>query len=291
MRHLALLAAIVWLAGCGKHEATHTGAQTNPTVEHLYTVYSKLAPRGWDADTSCDGLLFDSLTAAALHESFDITRARNDVGRWDRRPIPDPCGASSRDMHYGLWTYAYELKDTAILDGEWDYAVAHAWVMDDRGAAVSTLLPDDAPTLAQLEYKAGGHDHFQRTLPVTCLKGLQGFEAHLQVVKIMERALAGAGNTADDACAAAYAASQPRNAFFAAVHGLYTGDQSAAQTLLSTGTVCPLDRLPTTADRCEPWLWQRDDNSEDWKPCQVGPTSTHSGGDCLIAAALALGKL
>jgi len=43
----------------------------------------------------------------------------------------------------------------------------------------------------------------------------------------------------------------------------------------------PHDRLPTTADWCADYLWQRD-NNENYRPCK--PRKVHFGTDFLMAA-------
>jgi hypothetical protein len=62
------------------------------------------------------------------------------------------------------------------------------------------------------------------------------------------------------------------------------------EALLDNPGLWPNDRLPTTADRLEPWLPQRD-NGPDWKPSAQAPAVTHHGADFLFVYALMEGKL
>jgi hypothetical protein len=50
-------------------------------------------------------------------------------------------------------------------------------------------------------------------------------------------------------------------------------------------TLFPSDRLPQPKDRCEEYLWQRDDLPKDWAACDT--IGVHDGVDFLIAAKIA----
>ncbi len=290
VRLIVLLFAITWLSGCGTGHHKDTVEPTKPDVyvAQLADTYSKLAPHGFDADTTCDGLLFNSLLAAARGEAFPIEQAKDTI--WYRTPNHSDCVPTSREMHIGMWWYAWSLKRADLVDDDYSYGIGHGFAMDPRDKGLSTLLPDEVETLALVEHRLGGNEHAEWKIPAPCATGLKGFQAHIEMLVLGLRALAQAGDTEEAKCVASYAKDQPANAFFAAINGLYTGSQDAANGLLMDARLCPPDRLPTSADRCENWLWQREQASADWLPCPADG-KTHSGGDCLLAAAIATGRL
>ncbi len=61
-------------------------------------------------------------------------------------------------------------------------------------------------------------------------------------------------------------------------------DQKDALVVLLDDSLFPNDRLPTTRNRCEPYLFQRDDTGDDWRPC-AGKIKIHDGIDYLMAFA------
>jgi hypothetical protein len=64
------------------------------------------------------------------------------------------------------------------------------------------------------------------------------------------------------------------------------GNQQQAIDILLDESLFPSDRLPTARDnRCEEYLWQRDDDPKDWGPCDSD--RVHDGVDFLFAAYIA----
>lgn len=288
MTRLLIAALALVLAGCGRRQTTHGPSSISQALVDKYELYSQLAPRDW-FDTDCDGLLFKSLLNAGSERAFPVEQAREADEHWLRTPPPTKCNPTSRDMHLGLWWYAWALKRVDLVDADFSYGEHHAFIMDGGNKGISLLLPDEISTLALVEHRLGGAEHEVWKLPTACTSKLGGFEANLQALVIGLRALMDAGDSTNRSCIEGLAAKQPNNAFFSAVAGLYSGDQSHTTDLLLNTTLFPADRLPTSADRCEPYLWQRDEG-KDWLPCP-DQTKTHSGADLLLAAAIALGKL
>lgn len=112
----------------------------------------------------------------------------------------------------------------------------------------------------------------------------QGFEKHLDAIFIMTSALKrGVISEVDFDTLKKYSEKSPKNALFKALYHRYKdGDQSETVSILLDESLFPSSRLPTTDDRCEEYLWQRDEVPKDWEPCAGG--KVHDGVDFLIAA-------
>lgn len=116
------------------------------------------------------------------------------------------------------------------------------------------------------------------------------FQAHLRVLSILgEGELYGGISDISLKQLASQASREDQNALYEGAEALYTdGDMSRAADLWLK--YCPLDRLPTTADYCTDYLFQRDykrDGSvnKDWLPCdEKKGVRPHPGVDCAFAA-------
>jgi hypothetical protein len=150
------------------------------------------------------------------------------------------------------------------------------------------FAPNLQATLAEVIYRLGGTNKVSyRGIPQTYVQNT-GFAAHLQLLHILLRAdlTGGIENTALQVVKYNYNRS-PQNPLFAyAYHRYVDGDQTETQDILLIETLFPNNRLPTSHDRCEPWLSQRD-GGKDWEPCDLDKEARiHSGGDFLFVAYL-----
>lgn len=128
-----------------------------------------------------------------------------------------------------------------------------------------------------------------------------GFERHLAVLTTIRNGLLDGGINDNSLSKVLDTArvKEPRNAFYQAAFHLFTdGDQSAAFSDLKDQTLFPSDKLPTKANYCTEWLFQRDDDSlshevsPDWLPCPLGGRPDRGRGfEWAFAAALALGEI
>lgn len=273
----------------------------------------------------CDALLFRALWSVATNrpDRSVIMQAMGDRGRWYRHALHD-CYAKgespsdiSNDMLLGLAIYAWQFRDLDIVQGVIEYGKAHNWVMGEgdpfRAIMRPTLIatyydiarelgadpgptPQTAPadlTNSTYDSYCGWTGHLEDVCDKASLVATvpTGFEAHLQVLHGLLRALAlGGASQTDLDTFKAQADRQSRNALFQAVYHLYLdGDQEAAVAALADDGLFPPGRLPTVADRCEEYLYQRDDDAEDpegdWRPCS-GVGKPHSGTDLLFALAV-----
>lgn len=129
-----------------------------------------------------------------------------------------------------------------------------------------------------------------------------GFERHLAVLTTMRNGLVeGALNDNSLKQLEHAAAAQPRNALYQAAYHLFgNGDQEAAFGALQDAALFPASALPTSANYCTDYLFQRDDDSAgrpdgkrpDWAPCGDGSEGAEGRGiDFIFAASVALGEL
>lgn len=128
-----------------------------------------------------------------------------------------------------------------------------------------------------------------------------GFERHLAVLTTVRNGLVeGAINDNSLRIVLENAANaQPRNAMYQAAYHLFgDGDQASTYAALGDESLFPKDRLPTSAQYCSDYIFQRDDDSAsskkepDWLPCGDGSDGPQGRGiDWAFAAALALGEI
>ena len=293
---IRFLLPILLLAACGSHHAdVPTPMPPDQQLALKYDRYVALSaatqgPHGWVVEDSCDALLFASLTAAATGVAIDIESARGADGEWYRNPsqtcFPDRSSSTiSRDMFLGLFWYVHKFARSDLAQQVFSYGDDHHWVMGKGDLSRTFMTPNEQADLALLT----GDDHVIGHFEPVLSDSATGFEAHLVAVDLALRVRLGKATDDGQGHAQHLVDRQPHNPLFQAVLGLYTGNQLPAVMLLLSPTYWPDDRLPTSADRCEPWLTQRDEGI-DWQPCPERGL-THSGGDFLYAAALALGKL
>jgi hypothetical protein len=132
----------------------------------------------------------------------------------------------------------------------------------------------------------GGADNPARHLFPPEGFGNTGFEAHLQVLSILLRSRVVGVSGSITGVVRYQAERSSRNAFFCAAAAVFgANDGSRCVDLLLDGRTWPSDRLPTKADHCEAWLYQRDEG-DGWDGCEgEGPIT---GGGFLFSADLLL---
>lgn len=238
-----------------------------------------------------DSLLFSGLLNYATEDV--VLPAALLEGNWYRRPTNYPeCyknGLSkstiSRDMLLGLMLGAWKEGKR----GESPYIfhtivkkALHNFGIMGKGVPSRTFIGSLLGTAAEALYQFGGKNHrLLRKLPYYLPMKVTGFEAHLAVLHVYLRQQLG---LIDSDTAQQYymhhAERQPLNPLFLTLSGQYI----AAEALLMREELWPNDRLPTTADRKEGWLLQRDFGS-DWMP-KEGAVKEHTGADFIFCATL-----
>lgn len=244
----------------------------------------------------CDSLLFTSLAAYSGLE-VDIFKAEKTPGEWHRHPSFDcyPNGGSdstiSKDMFTGLLILLASTNDARAARRIIEYGKAHNYFMGsakDNATLVSkTLLSvsliNDFKKLAGLSLM---DENSEDGIGVK-----DGFLGHLDVLRVYgDYLLYGGISSADLALSRAYCDHSPRNALYCGVyHRFSDGDFSQSLSILLNEGLFPSDHLPTSANRCTDYLWQREDQPKDWAPCE-GEAEKYQGVDFLIAAKVILNR-
>lgn len=240
-------------------------------IFHTEFLYQSLRPSVADQDGAfgppCDSMLFTALAVAFGNYKVDLSKWLVEPGKYKRHPS-NPCedskSSSSKDGAYGRLHAYWSFKDEpwvkkALLD-EISYLETHNWVLGegDKAATDATIL---IPLYYKMKEKITGEPS-----RFTASEGL-GFRGHLAVLHIwLWGRITGSIPNAFLIALQNLADNQPNNAIFQAVYHLYKdGDQDIAIDLLTKRY--PQNRLPTSADWCEFFIYQRDEDNKDWKPC------------------------
>lgn len=243
---------------------------------------------GFIESSECDSLLFSGLVGCVPGIQIDLDKAFDRAsGQWHRRPCDRPCfpehskSTISRDMLLGVLWYAYFNKRLDITEQLIKHALRNFGLMGqavDLKTTVGRCLisPGLLSTAAWISYRLGGPSRpWLRYLPQSESSSVIGFQAHLSVLHILLRQLVTGKKTYGKILEKHYNRNSFNPLFCAAV-----GRYDEARTILMHEAVWPKDRLPTSEDRKEPWVLQRE-YGKDWWPT-IGPAHTHSGGDFLF---------
>jgi hypothetical protein len=298
-----LYIALLFLVSCAKVNDSRQTESVSAQFNAKYETYKALVS---DFDsTNCDWLLFQSLRDASVSRTGLVEQAEGEPGRWYRTPLHDcfPSGRSksdiSRDMLLGLAVYLWQMGDAANAQEVIDYARDHDGVMGDGDVfrtdirtpllttykAITLRIKDSSiplpPATENPDPNAPSDLGLDDSLDATLL--LTDYRAHLAVLHIYLRGIIyGAISDFDRTMLRKQTERAPRNAFFQAVfHKFSDGNQTAAIDVLLDESLFPKDSLPTNAEFCTPYLWERDPN-ENWEPCET--PKTHTGADFLFVA-------
>ena len=250
----------------------------------------------------CDGLLFSSLLHFGGYEvDYEQAESQKEPGRWFRSVEKD-CYSSgrsastiSRDMLLGLALAIWKDRNLGAAERLLSYSEANNRVIGEA-KDTETLLgraflsPAIEATYYELRYRLGGENSPRRGYIPDMSTGLTGFQAHLQALGILLRgAIYGGILDQDLSVLASLRRRQPDNALFQVLYAGFTnGDAQDAIDVLMNETWFPNDRLPESSDRCESYLWQRDQNSDDWQPCPE-KDEQHPPVDFMFVSELLLG--
>lgn len=295
------------LGGCGrfdrKNKADDEPLMRDDALDAKAQLYRDLQPTVADADgftdtDTCDSIHWAALRRAAGVPGINLRAAMDPERRLHRRPLgyaecfPDHSKSTvSGDVMLYWALAAFVHKDRDALQDVFSYGKEHGFVMGE-GSAFDTFMRPDLQGLYARAIKRLGGPNFGEQIYPDPQDAPSGFAAQLQVVSILAE-----GAVDRDAISDAYrsrlraqAERQPNNALFACAALRYgIGDVEHARALLSDERYWPATRLPTSADRCESWLTQRDEG-KDWEPCP-DEGRTHSGGDFLFAYAVCRGEI
>jgi len=285
-----------------------------------YELYKELTPKTFDDDgfiltEHCDALLHTSLLATTGVIPFDdLLKARDSDGRWFRRPSKDclSTGSSkssiSRDMLLGLMHAIMILKEKKVINELTKYASDKNWVMGEHDGSIDgknrvLLTPGFYNLMIDLrDWLHGSLDivppeeeemeQEREDIPLTDeeLKLVMGvrFTDHLDALSNEIRGTIYGGLTdAELDSIKRDLKEDPNNALYSALVSKYTnGNQKHAVDVLLREDLFPADRLPTSAERCNEYLWMHGEKPKDWGPCDEG--QTHPGHDFLFVARIIL---
>lgn len=287
MRFLPLILTL--LVGCHREKVHPTEPLPNETLEQTSAFYvehqSEVSDEHGFIDVAhCDSSFFSILKGAAT--PVDIFAAREENGRWHRRPIDrgecfptESESTISMETFISLMWYAYAHNDLKLVEDIWSYGQPRSWIMGDGPRDLVTILAV-VPTLAQLIYKLGGVDHYERHVGILWPAGFRDFRAHFFALHLLLRnRIYGTIEESGKLFVAEQVLRQPINPLFQCL----AGNVAETVRLLNSETNWPRQRFPNSKDRCEEWLYQRDFGS-DWMPCDEG--ITHSGADLIFLAYL-----
>jgi hypothetical protein len=291
MMRTLLLVAVLFLLSCAeKKKEPDVGIVEG--LKDQATLYKALIKTHQDKDgfiltDKCDSLLFSALA----NPTINLAAAEVEPGKWLRRPTSyaecwesdESASTISRDMLLGVMWRAWKQKDLALLERMYSYGERHKWFMGSGDLTATCFSPVFVSTLAQAIYKLGGSDYTIRNLAWTWNKKETGYKAHIQALHILIRREV-YGKISNDAVDALERMSDRNrsNALYLALLGRY----EEAAVLLKE--IFPEDRLPSKAEWCEEWRWQREETDESLKPCPTQEADTekeeltHSGGDFLF---------
>ncbi len=247
----------------------------------------------------CDGLLFTSLlVASGLDHNLFQAESLTQPGKWHRNATQDclQTGQSvstiSRDMLLGLSLALWKKRDAGSVQRLLSYSASRSGRLGEainaqEQAGRATMSPSLLTLLTEINFKISNEDsEFRGYFPET-LAPLRGFESHLQVLRLLLKgSLYGGLIKTDFQVLEKLALSQPKNALFQAIyHGYLDGDGTTAATVLLNPQYFPEQSLPSTKQRCEPYIWQRDQDTSDWVPCP-DKNETFPAADYFWVAAL-----
>lgn len=233
--------------------------------------------------TRCDSLLHTGLLNSP---ATSITAAQDQLtGQWyrysDHKCYPDQAASTiSRDMLLGLLWNIYMNQRVDLISDLRNYADEHDWEMGQGDWKRTYLNPQLYETIENLENRLHG---LETSFPLLewWPRDLTGFEAHLQVLHIMLRdRIYGRTTELRQRRLLEHAERQQQNPLFA----FAAGNTNKACSLFMNDELWPPDRLPTSCDRKEHNLNQRDFGN-DWKP-QSGMCVPFSGVDLIFVMEL-----
>jgi hypothetical protein len=296
MNKLILTILVLGLVACGKNEAKPSLSNT-PDVSGKFAQYLSLTPsetdsNGWLTVDACDGLLWNSLWAVS-GGSVNIYKAEITPGQWERN-ANGQCVSISRDMILGVMFYLYEQKDLASVEAMIDYGEAHGFQMNAESESDGAMIlsPDIIATLYEMRNKLGGPSSIAQTFDQAWWIYQTGYLANLQEIHLLLRALM-LGSVTDGELSLLKRHSQenPDNAMFSAIYHKYLdGNMIESANIILNTTYFPSNTLPTNNNYCEgPFLWERDEGTSDWQPCNS--VITHPGIDVEFVGALIMDKI
>lgn len=301
MKKILLLTML--LVGCSK-SASNPEQETKPIektkMERLADktkLYLSLQDTALDAGwpRNCDAVGFLALCKTAGGcTSANFFDGEQEAGKWQRNKEHNcvETGKSktsiSKDMLmmgflYGVYGMEKDVAKGYFLRLE-KYGREHDFIMGYPSTTVDELgrvymTPTMIKSLYQILEKLTGKKYETNEKMMAVPKGYQG---HLRLLDILiqGKLRGGIDKYQMDDLTELHDRDSKNALNQAAFHRYKDGVMDEVADILLDEKLFPADRLPTSKDRCEEYLWQRDQGS-DWLPCDK--TETHNAIDYLFA--------
>ncbi len=279
---LALVASCGFFPRSHKHESTTspTGA-LNARADSYCALEDELADDQGFVGTDCDLVLFNALRAVGCDATVNLTAAEDPAtpGQWDRDP-KRLCYAEgrtsarfSKDMAVGVlyWAWSTGAKALPVVERLAAYLEAHGgYLCEAKDAATRDqrckVGAGLAATVYELRFRLGGADSPKRQAAAVFDPLADGSERHVQALHLYLRGLMFGAVTDPEL----YVLEQwgRANPLFAAMAAKFETSnlELVTSAVVDDEVKFPPGRLPTSADRCTDYLWQRNEG-DDWLPC------------------------
>lgn len=159
----------------------------------LDEAFEKSNKHGWLVDDTCDAMMWTSLFGTATKNFVDMTAAETEPGKfyrttektcWIEGREKQRSGSTwSRDMSIAFLIYLYSQGDLETIERHIEYGEYTGWIMGN-GELSRTVY---SPALISLWYETAkklGHDYGKVKISNIYTKGLDDYQAHLQMLFI-----------------------------------------------------------------------------------------------------------
>lgn len=309
MRYIVLLMLVL---GCASKEKVKPTSNIDLALEEKAEVYCEMSrvleDRHGFVGRCGDQVLFNSLRLVScpkITTNLFLAENPDKPGQWFRdgdrscHARGETATQDSRDMLLGRMLYLWQLGDSealAAVERIISYLKAHDWYLCEAKEPLRTsrckVNPGLKSTLYELVYQLGGENNPARQFePI--FGPVKGYEAHLAVLHITLRGMMKGSITHFQKEALKYQKNrQPKNLLFKTAYAKFDDGRmdGIVRELKAMDHLFPNERLPTSKDRCEPYIWQRDSKGGDWAPCD-GELKKHPGIDLAFLVALINDKI
>jgi hypothetical protein len=283
------------LIGCGSHKSSES--VSFPAIEakaRLYCEQSKAEyqAKKWVVD-ECDGAGFTALYSLGCRTNeVDLSVFSGTSGEMFRNPSHDCYPDRSKSGFSKDHVLMRMVAAAGQHDKQWprqflDYVNNHGGVFCD---AVDTTTKLSRCVISPFLYKylnklAGYIGLEDGNYSEDALFEKEGFEAHLQMLGIwLKGVVDGDLTNSDYKYIKIYSDREPLNALYQAIAFRYGYKTVDDVTKAFVNEHFPVDSLPTSANHCSNYLFQRDMKStKDWEPCPER-NEVYSGTDYTFAA-------
>lgn len=303
MRALLIL---LFALGCGKYHGHNSSIDMPRELAEKRDLYLELSKSHQDRygmfEPVGDSILFSCLYQFAGGADVDALSSFSQLGAPIRHPEVGPEHSAtpvSRDMVIGFMYCALssaegrEIMQRLVNFGQennWDMCAGAEGYDIDIVLRFSrcVMTPSMVATIYRVASKVGvpceAVCQVSKLLPYNMPSNVSGFTRHLAFLRVgLEATVSGKIDADTLATMRRHAEAEPRNALYQAMYSRFLdGDQLVAMSILRRTKIFPSDSLPTTANYCTEYLYQRDESPADWEPCP-DQVREHPGIDYLFA--------